>query len=1709
MYVSRGSILLKLTFSTERGYDLYKEDLKRGEIGKLILSVFLYPPYLANCNLQAEDLMIYLNDKELRTAPELVGNSEEGSDEDEEDLMAVVKSMGTKRKMKDVGKVVNKANLAQLDSDDDDYDEDDDYGSEDMSALDFLDDEASEDSDDEMDWKIMASSSNYASTPETTNANIACRAVLGPCTGGLRDILRHYVPPLTFPFTIKLKEDMLPRLTKDQRDLILPRHGSYTGNYGDMDISLLYILLRNISGIPPHSNGWGNDPDPRDSSLSANIERIRLVRNHCVYSCDPFMSNTDFNSIWSTIRSTMVDLDAFLVAGNKYEKVVDFLRLESMDPENDLHYEEELRKQVEEDKTIREIMVNLEKPNDIDVQKWKEEDKLYYETHSFPSMMEKVRNQPYVTFVGVPGSGKSATANHIALKLQEEGYKVVPTKDVRKMEDYGDPRNPQVFVIDDVVGVFGLQKTKLDVLTSCKEKITQLCMVKSRTLMTCREAVFNETLPYKSFLTKEETVIKLHSSDHALDNNDKKQILLKHGLNVDLISPAWLTSTSRMFPLLCKFFSKETKFQALGSKFFMNLVPCIIDALYDMQKHNKLNYATLVLCMLNENRLSENILKERKNEYFINMKNDTLENCELESQTDAFKVMDALSAMEGIYTKQCGAQYTFIHDSMFEICAYQYGKQFPDQILLYMSSSYIANYVKPQTSEPGMVHKVKEKQSDSQSVEGVESSDDGDGKDQESDDKNSEREGSFDLCIRLPEDQYPLLAERLYRDIQNMKLYDVFRNQVLKLSQVCQAFIGVLETKSYIELKSLFLSSQGNVDKIVSKRKRVVEESLEMRDWSESERHNVLVDQREKRDEWLRPQVLGDRRNKRGDKGQILYDEHTYNVRVISWVIYYGHHQILEYIVQQTEQHNEVGELFGITGNSPHQSKSGRYTDNKQQSEYNNLTEACRLLLLSCYSGDVQTVRILLPDCKKTINGIGRISEDTCWSRHSPLTAACEGGHESIVNELLKAGADVNLHSGRGNTRRIAARGMGYVSIAGNLVKSSEDVNQHDIYGNTPLMAACKGGHVSIVEELVKAGADVNLRDWLSWNTPLIAACKKGHISIVEKLVKAGAVVNLRGRQGNTPLIVAYEVGHLSVVKELVKAGANVNIQNIDGDTLLTAACRRGYLSKVEELVKAGADVNLEDDDGKTPLIAACRGGHISIVEKLVKAGADVNLQNRRGNTPLIVACEGGHVSMLEELMKAGADVNLQDDDSNTPLIAAFKGGHVNIVEELVKAGADVNIQDSYGYTPLIAACEKGHVSIVEELVKAGADVNLQGKYSNTPLRAACEGGHVSTVEYLVKAGADVNLQDSQKNTPLITACEKGHVSIVEYLVKAGADVNLQDIQKNTPLITVCKKGHVSIVEYLVKVGADVNLQDRWENTPLIAACEKGRVSIVEELVKAGANVNLQDRYGYTPLITVCKKGHVDIVEELVKAGADANLQDKHGYTPLIDAVRKGSLSKVKYFVEHEADLVTQIVDINVSAVYKALILNKPDIMKYLIQEQNKITPAKFNGNVHLFNCLVDIRHAEVKTDSRDDVVVTDRKVWCMDREGDLCNTISEGDCDVLRRLLCVGLDVNQSIQLYDKYHDYNSDVKPLLYKLIDDSVIDKVERVRILLEAGADVTVRVRYKGFDSVLDREDVSVLEMTRRLVCKYSDNDDLYKITKRVMCEIKKHVRRHSV
>jgi Cdc6-like AAA superfamily ATPase len=53
------------------------------------------------------------------------------------------------------------------------------------------------------------------------------------------------------------------------------------------------------------------------------------------------------------------------------------------------------------------------------INKWRIEDELFYDgTGGFTAALKMVQSENYVTIIGEPASGKTATARHIALHLE-------------------------------------------------------------------------------------------------------------------------------------------------------------------------------------------------------------------------------------------------------------------------------------------------------------------------------------------------------------------------------------------------------------------------------------------------------------------------------------------------------------------------------------------------------------------------------------------------------------------------------------------------------------------------------------------------------------------------------------------------------------------------------------------------------------------------------------------------------------------------------------------------------------------------------------------------------------------------------------------------------------------------------------------------------------------------------------------------------------------------------------------------------------------------------------------------------------------------------------------------------------------------------------------------------------------------------------------
>ena len=148
-----------------------------------------------------------------------------------------------------------------------------------------------------------------------------CNALVTVCAEGLRDILLSQIPP-SYPNFYQLLLASKPTITamrnirQEQIGIMFPDpRGRYTGTVDQFDITLLYTLIRNISSVPAPATGWGKPPadHPRDTSLGAATERIRICRN-CVsgHSMDGRLDDQAFEHYWKEICSIMDDIEQSL-----------------------------------------------------------------------------------------------------------------------------------------------------------------------------------------------------------------------------------------------------------------------------------------------------------------------------------------------------------------------------------------------------------------------------------------------------------------------------------------------------------------------------------------------------------------------------------------------------------------------------------------------------------------------------------------------------------------------------------------------------------------------------------------------------------------------------------------------------------------------------------------------------------------------------------------------------------------------------------------------------------------------------------------------------------------------------------------------------------------------------------------------------------------------------------------------------------------------------------------------------------------------------------------------------------------------------------------------------------------------------------------------------------------------------------------------------
>lgn len=203
--------------------------------------------------------------------------------------------------------------------------------------------------------------SSSSSNNEKSNHTRLCRLLVDIGRQVLQDVFDRIHPPATLAavLTSTPVQKVLKKLKakgclyQSQRKKLFPTSGAVTS--ADFDITLLFLLLRNICHLKPPATGWNGPPAASDLSKQADIVRIKLCRNDLyAHIVDTNISDALFESLWNDVKTALVRL-----GGSRYEEPIQHLLYENLDPDSERCFNVLLKSWEEGEEKILEAVRQL------------------------------------------------------------------------------------------------------------------------------------------------------------------------------------------------------------------------------------------------------------------------------------------------------------------------------------------------------------------------------------------------------------------------------------------------------------------------------------------------------------------------------------------------------------------------------------------------------------------------------------------------------------------------------------------------------------------------------------------------------------------------------------------------------------------------------------------------------------------------------------------------------------------------------------------------------------------------------------------------------------------------------------------------------------------------------------------------------------------------------------------------------------------------------------------------------------------------------------------------------------------------------------------------------------------------------------------------------------------------------------------------------
>ncbi|XP_076108014.1 uncharacterized protein LOC143076203 isoform X3 [Mytilus galloprovincialis] len=1351
----------------------------------------------------------------------------------------------------------------------------------------------------------------------------------------------------------KLRElQRMNRINQHQWTLLFPSKGKTSSE--KYDITLMISLIRNLTDIQISSKL----PLPTQVSVGDDLSRIHYYRNQIAHMDSFMIEDDDFNIYWEDIAQALHRLSG----GSFNEEIIELQEwqiFESQKSNSLRHIQMQNRLVAAEDQlvaveeqlvSVTERMMSLELqlndpiPKNIkdlyeeEIKHWVEDKKKFFETTAAKKILSFVTGNSVTVIAGSSGMGKTATSHQIALHLQQhEGYQILPISDPKDIEKYYTKGLAQIFVFDDICGVFNVDQYLINSWDRVSSQITRFCKENThfRILVTCRLQITKNPQFEKLSDKLNMKECNLLSKDLAYKNSEKLKIASCHmdQEHVHKLSRETISGLN-MFPFLCDMFGKSDN---KDIKMFECPIQYFEEQFDQMQYQNEECFLGLALLVIYNDTIKRNVFKDESIDTgFKKIFKEVFESLELSNRPSKLQVLRKLDTLIDTYItsyiENNESIITSKHDKVFDLLSLYFGKKMTKTLVKYATPYFISDRIQFESLE----------------------------------------EEHDEYTIMIPPYLEHLYFSRMEEEIMKTNFYDVFGNTQSHIKLYQEKFIDFFSKKKDIMEKllhnrwPLYLSSMYGcsifVQFLLEQQKNIPSELLQ--DISDRSRFEIA--------------------DHDSDTEDIDTDSDMYKIT----------HKNAPLVVACTEGHLQIVQTLVQYGYDIDCVKPGLlsplfaacyygHTDIVQYLLGCNCTvdlENCdgqTALHVACMKNNPEIVSILL--------GKGPYINKPGICKETPFFIACKWGNLGVVNILLEYNCDISICNNMSESPLHEACKNGHKDIVEVLIRNKCDVDMVNFFGRTALHEACSSNYTQFLDEEDETWSSEGEEDDIQYDESIV---ENGKTVIVDKIsdsietIRKGIVqillhnnINpcIADSHGYTALHMAAESGYSTIVDILlqklletnnmalvnedkpvdlyktvipplfssrskcvvnvfVQHTCNMNILDSHGRNALHYASERGYLEIVEFLYDIGCKMDVLNASGESVLHAACRGENEDIVEFFLKRGCYVDHADNRDETPLFMACEGSNCKIVDILIKHNCDVHKINSVGCNSLQKPSLNGHADIVYILVKNGIKINQTDDWNNTPLFYACLNGNINVINLLIENKCEVNIPNKEGNIVLHILCWLGHLEMTQLLLQNHSNVDQPDKLKLTPLHLAATEGYNDVVELLIKNGCDINACDINGRNALHYACMQKvehgyitilsglsryrrqehyHKEVVVLLLQNKCDANQQDTFGQIPLHIACEtytshrylRCMTDIVKLLLESGCDINKCDNLHRSPFLVACEKNGYkseEIVKTLVEKNCDVNIKDSNGQTGLEICNSKGFTRKAEILLQSQ-----------------------------------------------------------------------------------------------------------------------------------------------------------------------------------------------------------------